>query len=442
MKLAKIPVTGASEGDMLEIVEERGLVYQQVGDYRRAKKDFEKALELASSLGNREKVGRALKNLSSIYIYRRQFEEAYECSLKTLRHAMGTDDTGLEADSLAAFGNIYLFSGRYDRALKFYHEALERDRKNHDRMRASKITMNLGVIHWYKEEYTLAQSYYQLSLEMLRESGDRTFQPLCLNNIALICLQRGLFSRALALCQEALTLSKETGNTTIEAYSYNHISEIYQRIGAYSRALEWIRKAVGLIARVKDRGSKADFLRNRGVAHFLSGDHDKAREDLTKALAVARGSGKREYEMNTLYWLVALLVARGERSEARKYLAEFEEIRDSRDAHEYRMKYAIAASLLHLSGGKPREALGCLDALCLTGAEVNPHLRMIYHLQRALALRASGREGDAKSEAHAAWKITLSLAKKIGDKSLRAGFLKSADAMRIREIIGAAPPLS
>jgi diguanylate cyclase (GGDEF)-like protein len=439
MKLSRIPAARASAEQVLDLAEERGLVYQQIGDYRRAKRDFERALELAISQNHVEKIGYVLKNLGNIYIFKRQFDLAYEYSLRTLRHAIEVNDVGLKAESLAAFGNIYLFSGEYDRALKFYHEALEMDKKCHDGLRVSKISMNLGVIHWYKEDYAAAQSFFQTSLEMLREAGDRTFQPLCINNIALICLQRGLFGKALAMCGEALAISKETGNSIVEAYSYNNIGEIYQRTGDYQRALEWSRRAITLIGHIKDQGSKADFLRNRGVAEFYLGEKEKAKEDLARALALARNSGKKEYEMNALFWFVALLVEQGENDEAKRHLLEFEEIKGSRGGREYVMKYAIAASIFHLSLANPDEALKSLDSVGPLAGEGDPHLIMRYHAQRAWVLMSAGRHEESRREAETAWSLARSLSRKIGDRALRSVFLESRDIVRIREVLDGLP---
>lgn len=442
LRFARTPATRASATQILELHEERGLVYQHTGDYRRSQRDFEKMLELATSLNHLVKIGYALKNLSNIYIYKRQFNDAYDYSLRTLRHAIEMNNVGLKAESLAAFGNIYLFSGEYDRALKFYYEALEMDKKNHDRLRVAKISMNLGVICWYKEEYSKAQSHYQTSLEMLREAGNRTFQPLCINNIAIICLQRGLFAKALMMCTEALQISRETGNRTVEAYSCNNIGEIYQRIGDYRAALEWCRKAISLITHIRDQGSKADFLRNRGVALSCLGETEKARRDITRALALARNSGKKEYEMNALYWLVRLLVEEADWESARKYLSEFQEIAAPRGGKEYLLKYAVASSLLDLAEGKPEDALGSLDAVGPLTGENDPHLAMVYYTQKACAASRSGRMEESRRAARTAWTLAQTLAKRIAEKRLRTIFLESKDTRRIREFLESPPSVS
>ncbi|MFQ6105121.1 MAG: BREX system ATP-binding domain-containing protein [Candidatus Glassbacteria bacterium] len=435
LKLVRSARTDVDRDILLQIHEQRGIVYQQIGDYRRAERDFEKVLEIASSPEGRDRLGYALKNLSNISIFKREFKKAYEYSLRTLRHAIETGDIGLKAESLAAFGNIYLFSGEYERARNYYLKALEMDERNHDRLRVSKIYTNLGVIHWYKEEYSEALKLYQKALEILRELGNKTLQPLCVNNIAMISLQQGLFLKALKLCEEAMSISRETGNKTIEAYSNNNIGEIYQRIGDYRRALEWSKKAVMLIKRIKDKGSRADFMRNRGVDYYYLGETQKAMNDLKKALVLSRSSGKKEYEMNDLFWLIKLLVEEGKIDEAHHRLVDFEELISSRVSKEYSLKFALSSATVHLAEGNTANALRCIEGTKFEPDEVDPYLAMMYLYKRADVLFKAGREEEGRREVEQAWKVVQSLSRKLRDRALRETFLRSHPVASIRKLL-------
>ncbi len=421
---------------LLILHEERGLVHQQIGDYRRAQRDIESVLELSTALGDERKLGMALKNLASISIFKREFEAAYDYSMRTLRHAIGTGDDGLKAESLAAFGNIYLFSGEYDRALKFYDRALEMDRRQPDQLRLSKIFMNMGVIYWYKEERDRAEAYYRKTLRILEEAGNKTYQPLCRNNLAIIALQRGQYENALSLAERALENAKETGNRIIEAYSYNNISEIFQRIGDYSKAYEWSRKAIDHIKQVKDQGSKSDFIRNRGMAGYFLGDPRKARRDLERALVLSRNTGKKEYEMNDLFWLIRINTEEGSLDTARQYLTEFEALASNRKSREYTVKFMIATLILMQAEGRAREALDRLGTVRLDAGELDPYLELLYHYQNARLLREIGRLAAGKREIDKALRIAGSISRKFKDRKMRECFRRSRDVVRVRELAG------
>jgi diguanylate cyclase (GGDEF)-like protein len=435
LKLARSLRSSVEEEKLLLIYEERGLVYQQTNNYSRSQRDFEQVLELSIAVGMSDKTGYALKNLSNLSIFKRELKEAYEYSLRTIKHATRTGDMGLKAESLAAFGNIFLFSGEYKRALNCYRKALELDRRSHDKLRVSKLYTNVGVIHWYQEEYEKALYYYKKAHQLLKELGNKTFQPLCLNNIAMISLQKGFFSKALVMCKEALDVSKETGNRTIEAYSYNNIAEIFQKIGDYDKALEWSRKAVSLIKQIKDQGSRADFMRNRGVDYYFLGEKRRASNDLKKALVLSRSTGKKEYEMNALYWIVRLLVEEGKLEDAGYYLMDFQKIVRSKNSIEYSMKFAIAASILHMAEGKTESALWSITRLVFDGGEVDPYLDMIYHYQTAVVLRGVGNTIESKEEAEKAGKLVTSLSRRIREKELKEIFLASKCVVSIRDLL-------
>ncbi len=433
-----------SDGDkLLQIYEERGLVYMQVGDYRRSQRDFEKVLELSTGTGNRGKIGHALKHLSNISIFKREFEKAYEYSLRTMQHATEEKDTGLKAESLAAFGNIHLFSGEYEKALACYNKALNLDKKSHDSLRVSKLYTNLGVIYWYKEQYTKALDHYQKANEVLARIGNKTLQPLCVNNIAMITLQRGQFSEALKMCEEALQIARETGNRIIQAYSYNNIGEIYQRIGDYETALDWGRKAVSLIKQVKDKGSRADFLRNRGVDYYYLGEKKKALLDLNKALLLSRSTGKKEYEMNDLYWLIRLLVDEDRLDEAKHHLQAFSEIIASRKSREYSTRYAIASSLIHCAEGELKKALLDIETVEFDGEELDPYLEIKYDYQRAVILDRMGQKKKSRDSLQKAWREAQSLSRNVSDRKLKKCFLGSRFVVSVRDLlrtISSTPP--
>jgi tetratricopeptide (TPR) repeat protein len=435
IKLAQSSRSGIDEEELIEIHEERGLVYQQKNDYRRAQRDFEKVIDLCNTTGRNDRRGYALKNLSNISIYKREFKEAYEYSLRTIRHAMEVGDSGLKAESLAAFGNIYLFSGDYDRALTYYNKALEMDRRDPDKLRASKVYTNLGVIYWYKEKNEKALAYYQQALRLLRELGNKTFQPLCVNNIAMITLQQGHFTKALTMCKDSLEISRETGNSLIEVYIYNNISEIYQRLGDYNSALMWSRKAISLIKQIKDQGSKADFIRNRGVVYFLLGQNKKAKNDLKKALVLSKSSGKKEYEMNALYWLIRLLVDEGDIEDAKHYLVEFRDTIAHRKSCEYSLKLAMSSSMIELAEGRNESALWSLTRTACADGEMDPMLFMLYLYQKAEALRRIGKKEEGKEEIEKAWEIVASISRKIKDRPLKEIFLASPGVLAIKDLL-------
>jgi len=435
IKLAQSPGSGIDEEELIKIHEERGLVYQQTNDYRRAQRDFEKVIDLCDATGSNDRRGYALKNLSNISIYKREFKKAYEYSLRTIRHAMDVGDSGLKAESLAAFGNIYLFSGEYDRALTYYDKALEMDRRDPDKLRASKVYTNLGVIYWYKEINEKALAYYQKALRLLKEIGNKTFQPLCISNIAMITLQQGQFTKALTLCEESLKISRETGNSLIEVYTYNNIGEIYQRVGDYNSALMWSRKAISLIKQVKDQGSRADFIRNRGVVHFMLGQKKKAKNDLKKALIMSKNSGKKEYEMNALYWLIRLLVDEGDTEEAKHYLVEFQDTIAHRKSREYSLKYALSSSMIEIAEDRNESAMWSLTRTVCEDGEIDPTLFMLYLYQKAEVLRRIGRKEEGKDEIEKAWKLVLSVSRKIKDKRLKEIFLASPTVLKIKDLL-------
>ncbi len=139
------------------------LLYQEMGDFPRAKRCLEKALDIVTEKGEvyEEAVSRA--NLAGTCIQLGELEEAYQQAMRSISlfEEQGVEDQHLCA-AMSALGSYYYIKGQFAGAADTFHHAMEIMEKSLGRN---------GYYERLKENYESCRA--ALRKEKERENGDR-----------------------------------------------------------------------------------------------------------------------------------------------------------------------------------------------------------------------------------------------------------------------------
>lgn len=193
----------------------QGAVYWSMGELDRAQAYFERGLELAAEIGNRQYLGVIVGNLGGIYHLRGDYGRALDCYGQKLQCALEIGDRLELSISLGNMGNIYEDQGELSRAERCYLRSLAIALELSDRMGVGMALLGLGTIAEAEGRTVEAENLIVraeacfVALEAAYELAD------CRSTRADLAARRGAHAMARALLAEAQTLARECGNDEV-----------------------------------------------------------------------------------------------------------------------------------------------------------------------------------------------------------------------------------
>ncbi|CAF1548092.1 unnamed protein product [Adineta steineri] len=205
-----------------------------------------------------------------------------------------TSDEGEKQHYYNQLGFIHLNQGDYEKAIWYFQQGLEIQRKtlpsNHPSLATS--YNNIGSVYDKMGEYSKALSYYEKDLEIKQKTLPLNHPSLAIiyNNIGSVYYKTGEYSKALSFYEKALEIWQKTlpSNHPNLATSYNNIGNVYNNMGEYSKALSYYEKALEINQKIlpSNHPSLATSYNNIGVAYEKMREYSKALSSHEKALEI------------------------------------------------------------------------------------------------------------------------------------------------------------
>ncbi len=160
-----------------------GILYYQIGSYKKAIEYHERALEIAREIGNRQGEGAVLGNLGIAYRNLGKVEKAIEYYEQALVTSKEIGDRRNEGIWLGNLGNTYRNLGQVEKAIEYHEQALVIAREIGDRRGEGANLGNLGLAYSDLEQVEKAVEYYEQALVIGKEIKDPRIINLCEENL-------------------------------------------------------------------------------------------------------------------------------------------------------------------------------------------------------------------------------------------------------------------
>jgi tetratricopeptide (TPR) repeat protein len=227
-------------------------------------------LFINQEIGDLKSQGHNLHSLCWIYRNLGQYRQTISFCQKALQIAQDSKDYFREAFIRLDIALVYLDLGQYDLALEKLHEALKFSQKYREKIGTLTpeidILSKLGLVYRINKRYESAIDYLQQALEkqelVVLFGLPAKLRPDILNNLGLVYFQVGEYSKALAVYNQALEHDSWTPNTKI--YTLNYIGLVYAETGEYSKALDNYQQALNRFRELKDILGESETLKNIG----------------------------------------------------------------------------------------------------------------------------------------------------------------------------------
>ncbi len=395
------------------------------GNGPEAGKRFRAALQLAEGLCDERATGDALNGLGRAQWLSGDSAGGLETQQRSLAIRQRLGDSAGEALCWNNVGLCNYSLARYPEALESYRRALEIDAFAPSARLEGVVMMNIGLVYRFLGHFGEAQEWMERSLAVRRGESDPAAIGQTLNALGLLARARGRYARALALYAEALPLRREGGDRQGEAQTLNGIGVVLMDQGQYGEAKERFQESLVVAERIGYTAQVGFATWNIGVCFAHLGRPREALDRYETALSVWRKLRRPGEAARTLTQIGDLKMLLGDPKGARAALEEGLSI--AREVGEPDPEASALDSLgvLELSGGRAGDALARLDAaLSLARSAEMSDIEWQVRADRARALQALGRDGQALEELRASARLINDLRANVGTDPGKIGFFE------------------
>jgi len=385
----------------------RGLGYEALGDFAKAKADHEAALDLARGCGDRHSEWQALLDLGMLWAARDYartgdyFREAFE-----LAESMG--DQAALAGSMNRLGNWHLNVEQPVEALHFHRQALALFEALQNSRGVAETLDLLGMASYLGGDLIHGAAYYRDAIRMFRKLGDR--QGLASALATFLLYGRSNYhtetmvaapvttAEALAAGQEALEIARDTGWRAAESYALWNRALLLGVQGRYGEAIAMAEAGHDLAVEIEHRQWIAASAIALGAIYWDLMVYREAEAQLVPAVELADESGSMHWIRNGRGLLASTCLEQGDPDRAEAIIAGLVSPETSARTVGERLTWCTAAELA-LAQGKPERALEIIErlrayAMNLSEGPLGPR----FALLAVLALTASGMPDEAEAE--------------------------------------------
>jgi predicted ATPase len=261
------------------------------GDYESALDWLGQAQGAYAQLQDSQGLAQALSEMGKVWWRQGNYIEARERLNEGLALAQETGDIVSVALALNNLGLVAWSQGDYAAARALYEESLSLRRELGDKRGISGSLGNLGIVAADQGDYAAAQSLYEESLSLVREMGDKQGISSSLNNLGLVAVEQGDFAAARALYEESLSLRREMGDKPGISHSLNNLGIVAWNQGDYAASRALHEESLNLCREMGDKWGIAASLSNLGDVTWSQGDYAKARLLYEEGLSLLRELG-------------------------------------------------------------------------------------------------------------------------------------------------------
>lgn len=214
----------------LNIYNDLGLVYADLGQNKEAKECLEQALSICREVEDKERESIILNRLGMVYADLGMKEEARENLEQALNIDKEFGDYKREGITLNNLGLIYWVQGKKEQALEHYQAALNLHREVGNREGEGTALNAIGLLYNSLGHKKQAREYYKQALKIRREIKDRKGEAITLRNLGVIYFDQIHYDVALAALLVARFIFEEI-QSPIREFTQSVIDTLHEKLG-------------------------------------------------------------------------------------------------------------------------------------------------------------------------------------------------------------------
>jgi predicted ATPase/DNA-binding CsgD family transcriptional regulator len=351
----------------------RGQAHDLLGEFERARADYEQALALAQEAQESLLEWQGLLDLGFLWASR-DYSQAGQWFQRALDLAQALADPRLHARSLNRLGNLLANTGQTEEAMHMHQQALRMFANQHDTQGMAETLDLLGTASGIFGDNIDAAKHYGQAVELFRSAGDipslissLSMRIAYASNIACETTSSPLRTSEACLLDEAeaLRLARQAGLLGAEAFAESVISYTLASCGEFGMALTHAQAGLRIASEIGHRQWTAAANFAMGLVYLLQLEPTFAKDSLATALSLA-------HELGSAWW-ISLATTCLARTYLLKHDLERAEAtlaavlpREQRPRHLGEREMHLAWGELALARGQPDQAMEMAEELLET----------------------------------------------------------------------------
>ena len=292
--------TQGQKADISKFLVNIGTIYHYLGQVPKALNAYQQAQIIDNQLGDKNAESADWTTLGLIYYHSDQYPKALESFQQALAIQTELADKNGQSNSLGGIGMVYDSIGDYHQALASYQQALALSKQIQSLSGIATHLSNIGVVHQNLSDYSNALSHFQQALQLQQQIGDLSGIANNLTNLGTVYDSLGNYQQALNSYQQALPIQNQLGDGSGIAKTLSNLGVVYETLGQYPKALNYYQQALQLQRLMRDQPGIGNTLSNLGIVYQNQGHFNKALTHYQQALDIQRQIGDRRGEANSL----------------------------------------------------------------------------------------------------------------------------------------------
>ncbi|MFZ6028481.1 MAG: AAA family ATPase [Chloroflexota bacterium] len=274
-------------GAKLNLYQERGVVYREVGKFDQAEADLRAAYNLAKKAGDTAGQACALNTLSGLQIGRGDFAASLEnarLSADLAAQAGRPDET---AAALSNRVNALCYLGDYQAAIVFGKQAVALSERLSDPARQAAAYDSLGRTFLFNGSLVEARLFLERALVLYRRLDDKVSIARSLVSLSQLYVRYGDFLQAQETAGEAQEICSSIGHLSGEAFALACLGEAVREQGRIDSSISFFQRALHIAREIGERAKEQTFLKELARAYHFRGDLAQAEEMLRASIALS-----------------------------------------------------------------------------------------------------------------------------------------------------------
>jgi len=287
----------------------RAAIYYANEDLEKAEKDCKKGLRIVTPKKQLEIYAEGQNILGAIKLANSELSMAYQAFQESL---LAWEKVGDEFEIYRVKDNlrtVRYYLGDIGYVREEDEAALQSWKKFPYSIGYASALTNLGLIYYVDQRYEDAIQKHKESIERSETITDPRIKTLARDNLAWPYIALGMYDEAENILKESLEIY---GGGEYSFDAQRCLAEVEIGRGNYPKAIDMAEAVANGAKEEKNILEEGAALRVLGQAHRLSGDHEKAREELEKSFSILRDHEYKYESFLTLQELINLHRATGE----------------------------------------------------------------------------------------------------------------------------------
>jgi CHAT domain-containing protein/tetratricopeptide (TPR) repeat protein len=240
---------------------------------------LQQGLDIGRQIGDKDVEARALHSLGDRLRAAGEFDAAQDKLAQAALLYQATGNLWNLANVLISEGVIQRMHGHPEKALPFYQQALDIERKLGDHQGEIQSINAMAVAYGAMDDLAKAAELYQQALTMARETGSPMLVNFELGNLAATYVDSGRYLDGVTILEDLLRQGTEHAD-----YRYQVLAAGYFHLGRFQESVNAASKAIELATAQKNVDPLPQSLVWKASAEDKMGDHDAALADARECL--------------------------------------------------------------------------------------------------------------------------------------------------------------